>query len=129
MKHNRARMSLKRQVLSYLVVGGLSALIDIGGMQLLLMLGWAAWLAATVAYVAGVVFNYSAQSQLTFKSALSRQSLLRYLALLGINWAITLAFVLGAEALAFPPIWGKIASMPVIVVTSFFASKFWVYRK
>jgi putative flippase GtrA len=119
---------LQSQIARFLAVGGVTVLIDVGSMQALLWLGQSAWLSASVAFVVTLCFNYAAQSRITFERTMSGARFARYLLLLAVNYALTLAFVLGAQALGYPPIWGKLASLPIVVVNTFLTSRYWVYR-
>lgn len=121
-------MKLGRQVLSYLLVGVASAVVDVGTLQGLLWIDAGTTLAVSVAFVIGLVFNYVCQQRLTFRASHSLASALRFLCIVGFNYAQTLAFVhaglwLGASALA-----GKLASLPTVALVGFLAGKFWIFR-
>jgi putative flippase GtrA len=112
----------------YLAGGVLSALVDVGGMQMLLLAGWPTMLAASAAFLAGLLVNFSFHARLTFGKTMNQASFARYLCLVGCNYLVTLACVGATDALWRQPMIGKIASLPVVAVIGFLVGKRWVFR-
>lgn len=117
-----------RQVAVFLVGGGLSAVIDVGLMQILIMAGGGYLLAASGGFLAGLLFNYFFHSKVTFQESPSAGSFVRYLTLVAINYAFTLACVALAVALGSAPVIGKLVSLPLIAVNGFVIGKYWIFK-
>ena len=88
---DKTSSSIKQQGLSYLLVGGLSAAIDLGGFQLLYTLfHWPLAVSSVTSIVVSTAFNFLMNRNATFKSTSNPvRSLLLYLVLLCANTAFT----------------------------------------
>jgi putative flippase GtrA len=115
------------QFFVYVAGGVLSALVDIGLMQLLIVNGTDAFLATSVGFIAGLCVNYAFHAKVTFKNVTSLRTLSRFLCLVGLNYLITLGLVAMALALFQHALVGKLLSLPVVAVNGFFVSKYWIY--
>ncbi|RFP11908.1 MULTISPECIES: GtrA family protein [unclassified Duganella] len=122
------RLFLQRQFLVFVAGGVLSALVDIGLMQLLLGAGAAPLAAASAGFVAGLMVNYAFHARVTFARLTQRHSLPRYLCVVALNYGITLLLVWLAQTLLGMPLAGKLASLPVVAANGFLLSKFWVFK-
>jgi putative flippase GtrA len=122
------KLVLQRQFLVFVAGGVLSALIDIGLMQFLLLTGSAALGAASAGFAAGLLVNYAFHARITFRQLSTPATLARYLCVVAINYGITLLLVAAAAALGSMPLLGKILSLPVVAVNGFFLSKYWIFR-
>ncbi|MES2152309.1 MAG: GtrA family protein [Pseudomonadota bacterium] len=118
-----------RQFLMYLAGGVLSALVDVGLLQLLLWNGVNFVLATSAGFGVGLVFNFSFHARLTFRSAMTHHVFLRYMCVVGLNYLITLACVSLAVHLLVPPIAGKIVALFIVPVNGFLLGKFWVFKQ
>ena len=118
----------RRQILTFLVVGVLSAVIDVGLMKLLLVQGAPVVTATTVAFVVGLVFNLCCHARFTFASRLDAGTVARYLCVVALNYAITLGCVQGALGVGVDPLWGKLVALFIAPVIGFLCSKYWVFR-
>ena len=111
------------------VLGGLlCAALDVGLMQLLLWQGCSALLATSGGFLAGLLLNYAFHARVTFGRLTSSGSFVRFLCVVAINYMITVALVKLAIALGFPPLAGKIVSLPVVAVNGFLLSKHWIFK-
>lgn len=117
-----------RQFLVFLCGGVLSAVIDIGVLQLLINAGHTAALAATVGFASGLLVNYAFHAKVTFQRAAISANALRYACLVGFNYLLTLACVGLAEALGGAAVLGKLASLPLVAVNGFILGKYWIFR-
>ena len=124
----RDLITRQRQILTFLVVGGLSAAIDVGLMKLLLMQGMGVVAATSIAFVAGLCFNLSCHARYTFDSALDGATVARYLCVVALNYAITLACVSAAVALGIGALAGKIVSLFIVPINGFLFGKYWIFR-
>lgn len=121
---------MTRQFVVYLGVGVLTALVDIGTMQTLL---WAAFdhrVAVTVGFLAGLVVNYLCHERFTFRHrrARSLRKMLRYLGVVLMNYALTMACVQLSVLLLGSVLIGKLLSLPLAAVNGFLWSRYWVFR-
>lgn len=122
-------MTEHRPQFAVFVLGGLlCAALDVGLMQVLLWQGAAALLATSGGFLAGLLLNYAFHARVTFGRLASGGSFLRFLCVVAINYMITLALVSLALALAFPPLAGKLVSLPVVAVNGFLLSKHWIFK-
>ena len=117
----RAMTQWMSQLFRYVLVGGVSAAIDIASLWLLLELGTPRPLALGVALVAGMVVNYPCH-RFTFRSVVSvgLRSITLYLVAVGGNYLLTLMIVEAGVVLGFAVIPSKIPSRPIIALTGFF---------
>jgi putative flippase GtrA len=122
------RSLLQRQVLLFLAGGILSALIDIGIMQLLIHLGMAPMLATSIGFASGLLINFAWHAKMTFSSSVSAANFTRYMCVVAINYGLTLALVSLALAVLHSALAGKIISLPIVALNSYFLSKRWIYR-
>ncbi len=122
------RLIPQRQFLVFITGGVLSALVDIGLMQLLLSAGVLPLAAASGGFAAGLLVNYAFHARVTFARMAQSHSLLRYGCVVAINYALTLVLVSLAQSLLGMPLAGKLLSLPVVAVNGFLLSKFWVFK-
>lgn len=122
------RLFLQRQFLLFVAGGVLTALVDIGLMQLALRAGVPSLAAASLGFAAGLAVNYAFHARVTFARLSNRHSMLRYLAVVAVNYGLTLLLVALAQALLANPLAGKLISLPVVAANGFLLSKFWVFK-
>lgn len=123
------RRVLRRDVLLYLTGGVLSALIDVGLLQLLLLGGAGVTLATTAGFGVSLLFNYAFHARYTFGQRGGAGGFARYLSVVALNYALTLALVQGAVALGLAPIAGKLVALPLVAVVGFIMGKLWIFKK
>lgn len=116
------------QFITYILVGILSAVIDVGLMKLLTVLGMHYLLAANVGFGVGLSANFLMHSRLTFKTSFSNTALTRYIAIVLVNYLITMLCINIVHNWLNMPVLGKIISLPIISVNGFLLSKYWVYK-
>lgn len=124
----RSLLAHRRQFAVFVAGGVLSALVDIGLMQLLIVGGAHYASAATAGFGAGLLVNYAFHSRVTFDTQASTGNFARYLCLVGINYGLTLACVALAVQLGAPPLFGKIVSLPLVALNGFALGKFWIFK-
>lgn len=113
----------------YLVVGVISAAIDIAALWLLLSAQMGRALAVAVAMVAGMVANYALHRVYTFRtrSPLGVSSVALYVVIVGCNYVLTLAIIEVGLRLGLSVMWGKVVSLPVIALTGFVLTRRFVF--
>lgn len=121
-----------RQIARFLAVGALTALIYFGLLALLLEgINLNYRYAVSIAYFCGVAFHFLSNRQFTFRShdhGLPGQ-ILKYCAMVGINYAITIAVVdVIVRLLHFSPYVGAACAIGITVVTGYLLARFWVFR-
>lgn len=119
---------LTRQFIVYLVGGVLSALADIGVLQLLLMSGSPVVMAATAGFLSGLMVNYAFHAKVTFRQLSNRGSFLRYLCVVGVNYLLTIAVVSAAQHWFGSPLAGKLISLPLVALNGFLLGKLWIFK-
>jgi putative flippase GtrA len=120
---------IARQFLVYVLVGVLSAVLDIGTMQSLLLVGLGYPLAVSAGFVVGLLFNYVAHQRVTFKTTHSFRSVWRFAVLLLLNYGLTLACVeIGVQVLD-SVLAGKLLSLPIVALNGFVLGRYWVFAR
>lgn len=122
------RLLFQRQVLLFLGGGVLSALIDIGVMQLLIGAGMLPLLATSIGFVSGLLVNFAWHAKVTFSSTVSTANFARYMCVVAVNYGLTLVLVSIALAVLHSALAGKLISLPLVALNSYFLSKRWIYR-
>ena len=106
---------LSTQILSFLVVGGLSTLIDFAIVYGLNgILGWHYQLAVIIAFILATIFNYWASMRFTFESKFSpeqkHQEFLLFLVLSILGLALTAGLMwVAVDAMHWPVMPAKVA--------------------
>lgn len=121
-------MASASRFVSFLGVGGLCALVDVGLMWLLIGLDFHYFFAASLSFGLGLALNFFLHSRLTFGVNYSHQILFRFLVVVLINYFLTLAVVVVFQEILGEPVWGKLVSLPLVAVNGFLWSKHWVFR-
>ena len=124
----RSLLTHRRQVALFITGGVLSALVDIGVMQLLVSLGYHYASATTCGFGAGLAVNYLYHAKVTFDSVTSGASLGRYACLVVLNYLLTLGCVALAAASFDLALAGKLISLPLVAINSFLLGKFWIFK-
>ncbi|MEY4642562.1 MAG: hypothetical protein RLZZ227_2556 [Pseudomonadota bacterium] len=119
---------MTRQFLIYVSVGVASALVDIGVMQSLLWLAFDHRVAVTLAFAVGLVFNYLCHERITFRATRSGGTILRFAALVLVNYALTMLCVQLSVVLVDSVLAGKIVSLPLVAVNGFLVGRYWIFR-
>lgn len=122
------RALLSPQFAVYLAGGVLSALVDIGLLQLLLNAGCSLVTATSTGFLAGLVVNFSFHAKYTFGKVSGGGTLARYLCVVAVNYLLTLACVSSADTLLGMAVLGKLASLPLVAVNGFLLGKYWIFR-
>lgn len=121
-------LSRQRQFLLYLAGGVASALIDVGLMQFLIYSGVDYVSATSAGFIAGLVFNYGYHATVTFTAPPSGRSMVRYLAVVAINYVFTLACVALSVHLTGMAVVGKLLSLPLVAINGYILGKRWIFK-
>lgn len=120
---------MTRQFITYVFVGILSAIVDIGTMQALIWLDFDYRIAVSVAFGIGLTFNYLCHERVTFRAKRSAGTIVRFGVLVLANYGLTLLCVHLSVANLDSVMVGKLVSLPLIAVNGFLWGRFWVFRK
>ena len=112
----------------YVLVGCVSATIDLVSLWLLIGLHMKQWLAVTLAFMAGFVFNAWAHSLFTFKAPLTKHTGTRFAAVVGVNYLLTLLIIETLTAFSLSLIAAKVLALPIIAASGFLLSKYWAFK-
>ena len=124
--------SESRRFGTFLIVGGLTALLNFG----IFMLLWK-WLrvhdnlAVSLAYVASLLFHFTMNRIWTFQSTQGARGpqVVRYAGMAAINYGVTLAVVnLVTRILGFTPPVGLCAAIGATAICGYGMSRHWVFR-
>lgn len=118
----------QRQLITYLIGGVLSALIDVGLMQLLIYQGVNYVLATSAGFITGLLFNFAFHASKTFSTPMSSASFARYLCVVALNYLLTLACVALSVQLAGVAVIGKLVSLPLVAANGFVLGKRWIFK-
>jgi putative flippase GtrA len=113
----------------YIIGGLLSAGVDILAIYLIMSVSSNIFLSTTGGFFLGLIFNYFYHFTFTFKSHTSLIIFIRYLAVVLLNYFITLAFVYTSYSIFEIGLTaGKILSLPVIAIIGFFLGGRWIFK-
>ena len=119
---------VSRQVVTFVGVGVACAVIDIGLMVLLIFAGLHHVTAATFGFVAGLILNFALHTKVTFSSQYSHKILVKFIAVVTVNYLLTIMLVgISFEWLGSAVV-GKVISLPMVAVNGFLLSKYWIYK-
>lgn len=121
-------MQIGRQFVVFIAVGLVCAMIDIGTMQLALLVGSHYVLATSVGFILGLIANYVLHAKVTFKAGSSPKVMLKFLTVVMLNYLITLMFVFTSVQWMQHALAGKVVSLPVVAVIGFLLSRFWIFK-
>ena len=112
----------------FVLVGVTCAVIDVGLMKLLGMLGLHYMIAASAGFATGLAANFALHTCLTFKARYSHATLVRFMGVVLVNYLITMFCVSLFHYWVDMPVFGKVISLPLVAVNGFLLSKHWVYK-
>jgi putative flippase GtrA len=123
------RAALRSSAFRFLVVGGLSVVVDTGLLYLLHgRLGL--WLppATALAFLAGFGVNFSLNRQWSFNATGAvRAQIGRYLVLVAANLALTIGLVQVLTWLSVPYLVAKVATTAALSAANYVISKRWIF--
>lgn len=124
----RLKVLWSKQFLLYVLGGVLSALVDVGTMQLLITQQIAPAPAAAAGYLVALVLNFAFHAKVTFGGSANARTVARFACLVAFNCLLTVGLVGLAQWLTYPALWGKLVSLPLMVVTGFLLGKYWIFK-
>lgn len=117
-----------RQIAAFLVVGGLSAVVDAGVYALLVFLGVWPPLASGISFLSAFAVNYLGNRGFVFRSSRGHGAALpRYIALVAGNLVVSTGGIALLMAFDIGPLVAKFITMVVVAAVNFFVMRWWVF--
>jgi putative flippase GtrA len=113
---------------TYVLIGAISAAIDLLTLSLLIEAGIKQLPAISIAFAAGFIFNIKMHSVFTFNSHLNIKSSLRFTAVVAINCILTLIIIEALTTFSLDLFIAKVVSLPIIAVSGFLLGRQWAFR-
>lgn len=121
----------KRSFFLYILVGGLSTVINYGLFSLCYGIFKTHYqVALTIGYFSGAFFNFSANRYVTFQSHnnAAHTQLIKYIIVMFSNYFANLGLAhIGVEYLKLSPYLAVLIALGIMVCITYFASKYWVF--
>lgn len=112
----------------YLMIGGLSYVVDVGLLFLLAeVLGAPVWVAGSVSYWTGVLINFSLNRRTMSSGGRVHAQAVRYGVLLCVNFLVTLGALQLGERLSVPVVVAKTVAVVVLTGANFGLYRRWVF--
>lgn len=118
-----------KKIIIFLFVGCSSALIDVGALYILSkLLLVSEGLSVSVAFTAGLIFNYLCHTYLTFNKSVTQSNIIKYLIVVLINYLLTLGLIKIQTQFNIDIVIAKIITLPIVAMVTFILSNKWVYK-
>jgi putative flippase GtrA len=117
-----------RQFGVFIGVGLVCAAVDVGFMYWLMSVKVLPLISASCGFAIGLSLNFLLHSRMTFKASASWSRLGRFLWVVTLNYALTLACVEAASFWLASPLLGKLISLPLVALNGFYLSRRWVFK-
>lgn len=117
-----------QQFFTYIMIGIISAAIDIGLMQFLIFFGIHYLASTTFGFAVGLFVNFLLHVRITFGARYSHGAFTRYIVVVLANYVLTLLAVEVFHDWLNMPLLGKVLSLPLVAVNGFLLSKYWIYK-
>lgn len=118
-------------VVRFLLVGGLSFVLDLGLLALLHeVFGVALWAATPIAFVVSLIFNFLLQRIFTFRATNKGSvSAAKYILLVILNILVSDLVVTGFDALGWSYVVGKTTATILTTVWNYFLYRHWIFKR
>lgn len=121
--------TLREKLTRFVIVGGTSAVIDVGLLALLREVGGLPIpVATTISFWTALVYNFSLNRAWSFDSDRVGTPFVRYLVVVGLNYLVTLAIVTGGDAAGVPYILAKLFAIGFGTLGTFVSYDRWVFK-
>lgn len=121
--------TLTTRLIRFLVVGGTSAVIDLGLLIALRELaGMPIPIATTIGFWTGLVYNFTLNRAWSFGADRVGTPFVKYLIVVGLNYLLTLAIVTGGHELGIAYAAAKVFAQGFGAMFTFVAYDRWVFR-
>ncbi len=116
-----------KKFIIYVLVGGFSAVVDLGAFQWLIYLGYSVNVALFSSFISGLCVNYVGHVSFTFKVKFSWVSFVKYLFVVVLNYFLAFSVVWVCILVWNSPFFGKLVSLPVVALSGYYAGKRWIF--
>lgn len=131
-----APVDLKTQIIRFFLTGVLSAVVDYGLLQLLMLAGLGYGPAKALSFVAGTLTAYALNRRWTFEAEPSRArfvaTMCLYAVMFGVQWGLFMLLVPWFDAMGWPMFWsttiGYVIAQGVATVTNFVVQRTVIFR-
>lgn len=119
------------QIIRFLIVGGLSTLVNYSIFYVLIMLGVQYLISSAIGFVCGILFGYPFNKKWTFDAApLSHKYLFPYFLIYLLSLVISLIFLkITVSYFNIDPKIANILAIIITTITNFIGIKFGVFKK
>ncbi|MDI9408077.1 MAG: GtrA family protein [Candidatus Pacebacteria bacterium] len=117
-----------RQFAVFILIGLLSALVDIGLLQLLIHFGYSPYWSTTVGFFVGFIVNFILHQNVTFSAQWGINTILKFTLVVLINYVLTLILIKFTLFWVSQILIGKILSLPIVAINGFVLSKYWIFK-
>jgi len=120
----------KNEAIRYVLVGGLSALVDyLSFVFLLYGTGTSLFLATSMSYLSGFAFNFFGHALITFRVRPTFQTAVKYATSAILNYGLSLAIMFAGITIFYSPEFWKVICFGVIAVNGFLIGRLWIFRE
>jgi putative flippase GtrA len=114
----------------FCLVGVVSAVVDLSVLYILNnIFVETVIISVTLAFLVGLAANYILHTNITFCSKASTTNATKFLCVVAFNYLLTLAVInFGVDSAGLGVIVSKIISLPIVAISGFILSKYWVYK-
>lgn len=114
----------------FCLVGVVSAVVDLSVLYILNNIFVETLIiSVTLAFIAGLVANYILHTNITFRTKVSTINAIKFSIVVVLNYFLTLAVIkFCVDFASFGVILSKVISLPIVAVSGFVLSKYWVYK-
>ena len=120
---------LAKQMLRYLLVGGLNTAFGYGIYAAFIFLGLYFAIAALISQIVGVVFNYFSYGKIVFRSRFNIRTLVKFASVYVLLYLISVAVLFLLQKIGWNAYEAGLGNMVVNVVLSFIINRRFVFSK
>ncbi|EGQ9966929.1 GtrA family protein [Vibrio cholerae] len=123
-------LSRSKTFIVFCLVGVVSAVVDLSVLYILNNIFVETLiLSVTLAFLAGLAANYILHTNITFDSKASTQNATKFICVVAFNYLLTLVVInFGLDLGGLDVMVSKMISLPIVAVSGFVLSKYWVYK-
>lgn len=132
----REHLSLRDQLVRFVLTGGLSAIVDFGLLNLLMYAGLGHNVAKAISFVAGTTTAYLINRRWTFRAPPSKRRFIAVLVLYGLTfvlqvglWSVLYPWL---RSLGLPELWvrvlGFVIAQGIATTVNFIVQRAWIFR-
>ncbi|NML30332.1 GtrA family protein [Paraburkholderia antibiotica] len=129
LRTNAPRIESLQQFIKYLLVGGVNTIISAAIIFVVQAAGARPVVANIVGYAIGIALSFALNSKVTFRTAVTRYSAIRFLIVMLISYLANLVTMLAVLHVTHAPYFAQLSGIPVYVIVGFLGNKYWAMRE